>query len=149
MQVSRWEPFGNLWKEMNRLQREMNRLFSSPVGSDGWPTLAGSFPALNIWQDEGTVYAEAELPGMELNDLEIFVTGGNQLTLKGERRPELPEKGVRHRQERGHGVFQRTLTLPFAVDADKVEARLEYGLLSVRLAKHESARPRKIQVRGE
>src|SRR5262245_56722984 len=77
MRLSRWEPFGNVWKEMNRLQREMNQLFGSYSGGDGWPTFAAvSFPAFNIWQDETNVYAEAELPGLELNDLEIFVTGG-------------------------------------------------------------------------
>ena len=142
MRLSRWEPFGNVWKEMNRL-------FSFPAGNDGWPTLAGSFPALNIWQDEGTVYAEAELPGMDLNDLEIFVTGGNQLTIKGERKHSLPEKGVWHRQERSFGAFVRTLTLPFVVDADKVDARFENGVLLVKLAKHETAKARKITVKAE
>src|SRR5436190_23616479 len=85
MTQSRWEPFGSMWKEMNRLQREMNHLFGSyGAGGDGWPTFAAvSFPAFNIWQDESSVYAEAELPGLELNDLEIYVTAGNQLTIKG------------------------------------------------------------------
>ena len=54
-----------------------------------------------------------------------------------------------HRQERNFGQFTRTLTLPFAVDADKVEARLENGVLRIKLAKHESARPRKIEVKAE
>jgi HSP20 family protein len=61
----------------------------------------------------------------------------------------VPGKGIWHRQERGFGTFSRTLTLPFPVDPDKVDARLENGVLRVNLAKHESARPRKIQVKAE
>jgi HSP20 family protein len=138
-----------MWKEMNRLQREMNRLFSFNYGSDGWPSLAGSFPALNIWQDEGTVYAEAELPGMELNDLEIFVTGGNQLTIKGERKQPKLEKGTWHRQERGFGSFARVVNLPVDVNPDRVEAKLVNGVLAIRMPKSEAAKPRKIVVKGE
>jgi len=149
MQVSRWEPLGNVWKEMNRLQREMNRLFSSPAGNDGWPTLAGSFPALNIWQDEGTVYAEAELPGMDLNDLEIFVTGGNQLTIKGDMKEPKLNKGAWHRQERGFGSFARVVNLPVDVNADRVEARLVNGVLTITMPKSEMAKPRKITVKAE
>src|SRR5262249_4877843 len=63
---------------------------------------------------------------------------------KGERKQPVPEKGVWHRQERNYGSFARTFTLPYPVDADKVDARLENGVLLIRLAKHESARPRKI-----
>ena len=61
----------------------------------------------------------------------------------------MPEKGVRHRQERGFGKFVRTLSLPFAVDANNVDARFENGVLRIKLAKHESAKARKIVVKGE
>ena len=151
MRLSRWEPFGSVWKEMNRLQREMNQLFGSSYGTggDGWPTLAGSFPALNLWQDEGAVYAEAELPGMDLNDLEIFVTGGNQLSIKGERKQPKLEKGTWHRQERGFGSFARVINLPVDVNPERVEARLVNGVLTITLPKSEAAKPRKITVKGE
>jgi HSP20 family protein len=111
--------------------------------------LAGSFPALNIWQDEGTVYAEAELPGMELNDLEIFVTGGNQLTIKGERKEPKLDNGTWHRQERGFGSFARVVNLPVDVNAERVEARLANGVLTITMPKTEAAKPRKIVVKGE
>jgi HSP20 family protein len=77
------------------------------------------------------------------------VTGGNQLTIKGEQKVNAGQKGAWHRRERGQGAFTRTLTLPFLVDPDKVEARLENGVLVVKLAKHESAKPRKIVVKAE
>src|SRR5260370_3069418 len=148
MTQSRWEPFGSMWKEMNRLQREMNQLFGAY--GDGWPAFAAvSFPAFNIWQDESSVYAEAELPGLELNDLEIYVTGGNQLTIKGERKQPQLEKGTWHRQERGFGSFARVVELPFDVNPDRVDARLVNGVLTITMAKNEAAKPRKIVVRSE
>ena len=151
MRLARWEPFGNVWKEMNRLQREMNQLFGSyGAGGDGWPTFAAvSFPAFNIWQDETNVYAEAELPGLEFNDLEIFVTGGNQLTIKGERKQPKLEKGAWHRQERGFGSFARVVELPVDVNPDRVEAKLMNGVLTLTMAKSEAAKPRKIVVKSE
>jgi HSP20 family protein len=149
MTTSRGQSAHPVWNQLNQLQQEMNRLFSR-WGEDGlrWTGLAGGYPALNVWEDAERVFVEAELPGLDLKDLEIYVTGGNQLTLKGERKANVPEKGLWHRQERGFGKFSRSLTLPFNVDADKVDARFENGVLLVTLPKHESARPRKINVKG-
>jgi HSP20 family protein len=138
-----------MWGQLQQFQNEMNRLFDRWGDGGGRAGGAATFPAVNVWEENDEVFVEAELPGLDLKDLEIYVTGGNQLTLKGERKPFAPETGVWHRQERAYGHFTRGLTLPFPVDADKVDARLENGVLLVRLAKHESARPRKIQVKAE
>jgi HSP20 family protein len=148
MRTSRWQSFNPVLNQLQVFQDEMNRLF------DRWNNggaLAGppAFPALNVWEDGETVWVEAEVPGLNFKDLEIYVTGGNQLTLKGERKPSVPEKGLWHRQERVFGAFNRSLTLPFPVNADNVDARLENGVLCVKLTKHESARPRKIPVKAE
>ena len=149
MRLSRWQTFNPVWNQLQNLQSEMNQLFDR-WSEDGGRLLglAGGFPPVNVWEDQEAVHVEAELPGLNLNDLEIFVTGNNQLTIKGERKPQLPEGGVRHRQERAHGTFVRVLTLPFPVDADKVDARFENGVLLVRLPKHEAAKPRKITVKS-
>jgi len=141
--------FNPLWNQLHLFQNEMNRLFDR-WGEDGgrsqtWTT----FPPINVWEVGDDLEVEAELPGLRLEDLEIFVTGNNQLTLKGERKPVAPDKAVRHRQERAFGKFVRTLTLPFAVDPNNVDARFENGVLKVKLAKHESAKARKIVVRGD
>jgi len=148
MRFSRWQSFSPVWNQLHQFQDEMNRLFDRWGNGNPFAGPA-AFPPLNVWEEGDQVYVTAELPGLNLNDLEIYVTGGNQLTLKGERKPCAPEKGVWHRQERAFGSFSRSLTLPFAVDADKVEARLENGVLAVKLTKHESARPRKIPVKAE
>jgi HSP20 family protein len=147
MRQTRWNLFGNVVNPLQQFQSEMNRLFDR--WSDGGRSGPSGYPALNVWEDNDHVFVEAELPGVEFKDLEIYVTGGNELTLKGERRSPTSERGVWHRQERSFGRFGRTLTLPFAFDPDKVDARLENGVLTVKLAKHESAKPRKIAVKAE
>jgi HSP20 family protein len=146
MQMSRWQPFQPVSNVLNQFQSEINRLFDRWGDDTGRNGVA---PLINAWEEGDVIFLEAELPGLELSDLEIYVSGGNQLTLKGQRKAPTVNKGLWHRQERPFGAFNRTLTLPFPVDADKVEARLENGVLTVRLAKHESARPRKIAVKGE
>jgi len=150
MRLSRWQAFTPFLDQLQQLQGEMNRLVERWGGDGGWArTFASTYPAVNVWEDTDHVFVEAELPGLNLQDLEIYVTGGNQLTLKGERKQTMPEKGVAHRQERGFGSFVRVLTLPFDVDADKVDARFENGVLLIKLAKHAAAKPRKITVKGE
>src|SRR5262245_13041516 len=114
MRLSRWQPLGNVWNQVEQLQRDMNRVFER-WGEDGSRLLglANAYPAVNVWEDADQVFVEAELPGLDLKDLGIYVTGGNQLTLKGERNRPVLDKGVWHRQERGVGSFTRLLTLPF------------------------------------
>jgi HSP20 family protein len=127
----------------------MNQLFGR-YGLDGnSPALAYSYPPVNVSEDGNAVHVEAELPGMQLDNLEIYVSEGDQLTIQGERQPCQPEKGVWHRQERGFGRFSRSFTLPVAVDADKVEARFEQGVLHVTLPKSATAKPRRITVKSE
>ncbi len=140
----------SLWSQLQDLQQEMNSVLSRWGDNGGrWAGAASGFPPVNVWEDGETFHVEAELPGFNLKDLEILVTGGNQLTVKGERKPVEVDKGVWHRQERAFGTFSRTLSLPYGVDADKVDARLENGVLKISLPKQESARPRKIAVKAE
>src|SRR5205807_1158189 len=87
MRQSRWQGLGPVWNQLQTLQSEMNRVFDR-WGQDGgrFFGLTATYPAVNVWEDEEQVCVEAELPGLDLSDLEIYVTGGNQLTLKGERK---------------------------------------------------------------
>ena len=147
--LARWQPFSDLRSEMNRLQEEMNRLFTRQGLGNGRSAFAAMFPPLNMWEDESHYYVEAELPGMQLEDLEIYVNGGNQLTIKGERRRPTDIQGAWHRQERSYGAFSRAFELPGHVDTDKVEAEFKHGVLRVVLPKHEAARPKRIEVKVE
>jgi HSP20 family protein len=144
MLTMRWQPF--LANEWDQLQKNVNRLYDRAAP---WLALAAAYPPVNVWEDDNHVYAEAELPGVPHDKLEVYVTEGDQLTLQGERQPNAPANGAWHRQERGFGKFDRTLTLPAPVDADKVEARFEQGVLFLTLPKSEQARPRKITVKAE
>jgi HSP20 family protein len=146
MTTNRWAPAaGGVW---NDLQTEAARLWQNLVGERaGRPGLAPSYPPINLWEDGDNLHVETELPGMQLDRIELTVTG-NQLTLAGER-PAPAGGGAWHRQERGAGKFRRVVDLPIAVDPDKVEARFEQGLLSITLPKAESARARRIPVKAE
>jgi HSP20 family protein len=114
----------------------------------GRPALdPAGFPALNAWEDAENFYVEAELPGLALEDLEISLADTDALSIKGERK-EPACQGTWHRRERAFGTFERTLTLPGAVDAERVEANLKLGVLTVKLPKAAELKPRKIEVKA-
>jgi HSP20 family protein len=138
------------WTGLNRLHGEVDRLLDR-FGLD-LPrplALAPSFPLVNVWEDADAFHVEAELPGLKQEDVQVAVTHRNQVTIQGERKPDETLQGAWHRRERGFGRFQRSFTLPAAVDTDKVEARLEHGILRLTLPKAEEARPRRIAVKAE
>jgi HSP20 family protein len=143
---ARWQPLDDMRLEMSRLHEEMNRLFGR--SGNGHPESTGvGYPLLNMWEDEGHYFVEAELPGLALGDLEMYVTGDNQLSIKGERKQPETGKGTWHRQERGFGSFSRMAELPGAVDSERVSATLLNGILTVTLPKKEEAKPRRIEVK--
>jgi HSP20 family protein len=150
--MTRWEPFRELRHAMNplrRFQRAMSELFGRWGVGLPEEAAAVSYPPVNLWEDDDFVHAEAELPGLKLPDLEITVTADNQLTLEGKRERAAPANVEWHRQERGFGRFERTIELPVRVDSGKVEARLENGVLTIKMAKSPAAKPRKIPVKAE
>lgn len=133
---------------VHRLRCEMDRLLNGFLGSPGevsWPMSGRGRPAVNVWETGDSLKVELELPGVKADDVQLSVTG-DELAIKVDR-PEVEQAGVTyHRRERGVGSFSRVLRLPFEVDADRVEADLRHGVLTVTLAKSETARPRRIQV---
>jgi HSP20 family protein len=147
MALLRRESFGDLFREMNRFHNEMNQLFGRFGVANGRNRQPGG-PALNVWEDENAVYVETDLPGVPADKLDVSVTEGNQLTIQGERPAPEVANAVWHRQERGSGTFTRAVTLPTLVNADKVEARFEQGVLKLTLPKAEAAKPRKIAVKA-
>ena len=148
MLVRRLRPWGDMWTEMNRLQNEMNKFFDAPDRT-AFFTGRGRYPAVNVWEDDDKLYVESELPGLALDDLEIYVERGDELTIKGERKEPETGKGAWHRRERGYGAFQRTLSLPIEVDADHVEAHFKDGVLTVELPKRKEVKPRRIEIKQD
>ena len=135
----------SIWEEMDRIERQMNRALQRGMGRRwmGTPT----YPALNVWLNDEGAYLTAEMPGVDSSTLDIKVTG-ETLTISGERPEEpMPEGACCQRQERSFGQFSRTIELPFAVQANNVEARMEKGVLHMRLPRAEADKPRQIAVK--
>lgn len=146
---ARWYPLSDLRTEVSRMRDEMDRVFDRfSSGAARGVAGVGAFPALNIWEDDEAYHVESELPGLALDDLEILVQGGNQLTVKGERKEPEVKDATWHRRERGFGRFARAVELPGQVDPDRVEARFRHGVLTIDLAKAEQAKPRRIEVQS-
>jgi len=134
-----------LWDEMERLRREFDRVYERTT-----PRVmnAPTYPALNVWTNEDGAVVTAELPGLEPKNLDVSVVG-NTLTLNGNLPEQETGEEVRyHRQERGYGNFVRTLELPFSVNAGKVEAKIEKGVLKIFLPRSEEEKPKKIAIKS-
>jgi HSP20 family protein len=103
-------------------------------------------PAFDVSETEKELIVEAEVPGMDKNDISINLSNG-LLTIKGEKKHEKKEEEENyHCVERRYGAFSRTMRLPVEVDPEKVDATYKDGLLKVTLPKSEAAEPKKIEV---
>ncbi len=131
-----WDPFG----EFNQLWNRMSQLFESSGGrggSDVWR------PAVETEESDDAYTIRAELPGMKPGDVDIELRG-NELRITGDVNEETQGKTLRHR----HGKFAYRATLPTDADAEKADAQLTDGILTVRLPKTTEAQTRKIEVKS-
>ncbi|MGD2097648.1 MAG: Hsp20/alpha crystallin family protein [Desulfobacterales bacterium] len=135
--------FRNPWEELNRVRQQLDQWYDAT--SDQRAT-AGVFPLINLTEDKDKYYVRAELPGVKADALDIQVTGNN-LAVSGERKIAEEEGARYHRREREAGTFSRMIGLPGEVDTNKVEAKLENGILTVVVSKAEIAKPKKISVK--
>jgi len=124
-------PFGSLRKQIDTLFEDFG---------NGAMTRAQEFSVRsNVSETDDAVCITAELPGVELDDIDVSVTG-NRITVKGEKKSEKEEKGEKdgrqfHRVERSSGAFHRSMTLPFDIDPDSVKAETKDGVLTVTVPK--------------
>lgn len=133
--LTRFDPF----TEMNRFHNELARQLETP---------RGFAPAVDIFEDAEAIHVKAELPGIKTEDVKIDVEN-NVLTLRGERKlAREDERDSYHRVERWYGAFARQFLLPRTVDADRIEADLKEGVLTVRLPKRAEVKPRQIAVKA-
>jgi HSP20 family protein len=141
--------FDSPFADFDSVRREMLRLLDSAAGAgDTFGDVgAGVFPPMNITQDNDNFYVRAEVPGIKPNELSISAVR-NRLSLAGKREIQREHERVSyHRKERAEGSFNRTVTLPTEIDADKVDAKYTDGILTLTLPKSEEAKPRQIKVR--
>jgi HSP20 family protein len=133
---------------MERLQRDVNRLFYDSFAQAGGRVGPATYPVMNVWSNEEGAVVTAELPGVEVENIDISVVG-DTLTLSGSRQAEELNEGEKfHRRERGFGKFGRSFQLPFRVEVDKIEATFEKGVLHISLPRSEADKPKKIDVKS-
>jgi HSP20 family protein len=141
--LTRWSPVSGLAElEINRLERMFQAAFPTEALARGaW------MPAVDIFETaDNTVVLKAELPEMKREDIKVTVEN-NTLTIEGERTfTNASDSDKYHRVERGYGAFSRRVTVPNTVDAAKVEATYQDGVLTVKLPRREESKARQIQI---
>jgi HSP20 family protein len=140
--ITRWDPF----REFSTLQDRMNRLFRESQGPEESLATSSFAPPVDVYEDEHNVTLKIEVPGIDEQDIDVRIEN-NVLTVHGERKFEKEEKEQNYRRvERQYGSFTRTFTLPTTVDAEKVSANYDKGILKIALPKKAEAKPKQIKV---
>lgn len=138
--------FRNAFEQLDRMRRQFDQFFGDDYRTSRGLPGTGVFPQINITEDADRFYIRAELPGVKTDDLEMQATAKN-LSIAGERKIEAENEGVRyHRREREAGKFNRIITMPAEIDPDHIEAKMQDGVLTIRIPKAEAVKPRQITV---
>src|SRR5207248_4807992 len=136
MSVTHTDPLSN----MRMFEDAFSRLLSEPRTGRPWS------PPVDIFETENELVLKADLPDVELKDIEVRVEN-QTLTIRGERKFEQDQNANGyHRIERSYGSFVRSFAVPSTVDTEKVNAVYKNGVLSISLPKKEAAKPRQVKV---
>jgi HSP20 family protein len=132
--------------ELEAMRRQFNRLLNEWSATPRRAVGAGVFPLVNVTEDANKFYLRAELPGVTSDSLDVQAAG-KTISISGERTISKEKANARyHRREREGGQFSRVLAMPAEIDANRIEAKLENGILTVNIPKAEGVKPRKIAV---
>lgn len=145
-ELTRWNSF----REMQELHHRLNTLLEAGLGrrsDDGESLRPGVWePAVDIFEDKKEYVIQADLPGIRKQDVQVTFENGI-LRLSGERKQDGERKDRQYlRAECPYGSFHRSFTLPGDTPAGQIEAEFKDGVLRVRVAKSESAKPKQIAV---
>lgn len=132
------------------LSNRLGRLLNDSLAGVDWQPRDGAtaawIPPVDIFEEGEAIRIVAEIPGVSPGDVKLSVEN-NVLTIQGTKQQVAEERTDRvHRYERTYGSFERSFTLPGSVDANKINATYEHGVLTVTLPKVERAKPRQIEV---
>lgn len=144
MELIPWKPF----KEVTTLRKEMDNLLNRFFGRSTFGEAFGEewSPTMDVSETANSIVVKAELPGLEAKDIDVSISS-DVLTIKGERKKEKEEEGEHyHYSERYYGSFQRSFRLPSTIQADKIEASFEKGVLKITLPKTEEAKKKEIKI---
>ncbi|MEJ2239754.1 MAG: Hsp20/alpha crystallin family protein [Gemmatimonadales bacterium] len=140
---------GPLWNEFPGFPRDVDSIFARFFNAGGAHRLATWSPLVDVHEDESGIHVSTELPGLSRDDVQVTVEDG-VLLISGEKKLET-EEGEKdsgyHVMERRYGRFERSFTLPRGVDATKVSAKFENGVLNIDLPKSDQAKPKQIPVK--
>lgn len=146
MAIFRWPGGLDRFGGVRYLQQEMERLVGRVFG-EVQRIGGGVYPPLNVLNGPDEMIVQCEVPGLRREDLDISITG-DTLVVKGVKNPPSDdEKLTYQRRERGIGEFSRTVVLPDRADADRIEATMDAGILTIRIPKSQAAKPRQIHVK--
>ena len=148
MAILRWRDPTDSYGELDDLRTAVDQLFGNYTSRPGRMRLyRGVFPALNMTENEDTLYITAELPGINPKEIDISATA-NSIVLRGERKESSASKEVNyHQREREFGTFRRVIDLPTKIDTEKINASYKNGILTVALPKAEEVKPKQIQIK--
>ena len=145
--IVRWNPI----REIVDMQRQLDRVFDEVnrnFADSDW-TESGNWLALDVHENDNNYIVETDLPGINPDDIDVTLHD-NTLTITAEVNREETKEGERRIvSERRYGRFQRSIRLPDAIDADKVGANFDNGVLTLTLAKSEASKPRQISVNNK
>ena len=149
MALIRWNPRRESWDPFTglaELHDEVNRLFGATLSRHSGMEMAFS-PAIDVAVEKDNVIVSADLPGLTKDDVSVTLQD-NYLTIRGEKKQETEKRETNYfMNERIYGSFTRTIELPVAVNASKIDARFKDGVLHVTLPKTEEAKPKQIEVK--
>ena len=135
-----------LTRPLSRLRDQLEEMFEEPDFALSDLSGGAWVPAVDVLDGKDKLTVNAELPGFKREDLDVSIYENN-LILSGERKSEEErQEGEFYRSERFYGRFQRSISLPFAVDTTKIQARYHNGVLTVTLPKSEQAKAKQIDV---
>jgi HSP20 family protein len=141
-----WDPFRELEEMQSRLASLFGRRLPFPGSREEPFGLTEWTPPVDIAEDDKEYTIQAELPGVNKEDVKVTVEGGFSIT--GERKSEKEEKDKKyHRIERSYGSFIRSFTLPEGTSTDKIGAEFKDGILRLHLPKDEKAKPKTVDVK--
>lgn len=142
MNLMNYEPWSLISQLNDILGSSLRKQDSSTMATSSWA------PAVDIHEEKDNYYIKADLPGVDENNIEVFMDNGI-LTIKGKREQETKKEGSNYtRIERICGSFHRQFTLPDTADSENIEANYENGVLNLCIPKKEASKPRKISVSG-
>ena len=125
------------------------RFFNTPFTVCRPFTVSGDYvwkPSADITETDDNYEVRAELPGVSKDDVQISVKD-NLLCIKGEKRQEAMDDSKNYKRiERRYGTFERNFTLPPKVDADKINAEFNDGVLTLSIPKPEEVKPKEIPI---